>query len=86
MILDVGSVRQGDPYEEIEKLVPYAATWQIKEMVWRGTKSEPIDLERLRAIIEKVGFRGFLPIEALGQGDPQAIVTAFLDKVKAAMA
>jgi sugar phosphate isomerase/epimerase len=84
VILDVGSVRQGDPYEEIEKLVPYAATWQIKEMVWRGTKSEPIDLERLRAIIQKVGFRGFTPIEALGQGDPAEIVTRFLERVRRA--
>jgi hypothetical protein len=38
----------------------------------------------VRKIIDKVGFRGFLPFEALGQGDP-AVVTAFLDKVRAAM-
>src|SRR5215471_15329304 len=58
VILDVGSVRQGDPYEEIEKLVPYAATWQIKEQVWRGKTPEPIDLNKVRAIIDRVGFRG----------------------------
>src|SRR5205814_3282053 len=61
VILDVGSLRQGDPYEEIEKLLPYACTWQIKESVWYGQKSTPIDLARVRAIIGKVGFRGFLP-------------------------
>ena len=27
----------------------------------------PVDLPRLKAIIEKVGYRGFLPIEALGR-------------------
>ena len=70
----------------IEKLVPYACTWQIKENVWYGAKQTPIDLPRLRAIIEKVGYRGFLPIEALGQGDPATIVTAFLEKVRKAMA
>jgi sugar phosphate isomerase/epimerase len=86
IILDVGSVRQGDPYAEIEKLVPYACTWQIKEQVWRGENAEPIDLAKLRGIIEKRGYRGFLPIEALGQGDQRAIVTAFLDKVKRAFA
>jgi sugar phosphate isomerase/epimerase len=84
VILDVGSVRQGDPYEEIERLVPYAATWQIKETVWRGKQSEPIDLARLRAIIDKVGYRGFTPIEALGQGDPAEIVTRFLERVRQA--
>jgi sugar phosphate isomerase/epimerase len=86
VILDVGSLRQGDPYEEIEKLLPYACTWQIKESVWYGRKSTPIDLARVRAIITKVGFRGFLPIEALGQGDPAVVVTSFLEKVRKAMA
>jgi len=85
VILDVGSLRQGDPYEEIEKLLPYACTWQIKENVWYGEKSTPIDLAKVRAIIDKVGFRGFLPIEALGQGDPAFVVTNFLEKVRKAM-
>ncbi len=86
VILDVGSLRQGDPYDEIEKLLPYACTWQVKENVWYGKKSVPIDLVRVRAIIEKVGFRGFLPIEALGRGDPDVVVTSFLEKVRKAMA
>ena len=67
MILDVGSLRQHDVYEEIEKLMPYACTWQIKEQVWYGEKAVPIDLPRLKAIVEKVGYHGFLPIEALGR-------------------
>jgi sugar phosphate isomerase/epimerase len=77
VILDVGSLRQGDPYAEIEKLLPYASNWQIKEHVWYGTKKEDIDLRRVRAIIDKVGYRGFTPIEALGEGDPAEVVTAF---------
>ncbi|HLH20153.1 MAG TPA: sugar phosphate isomerase/epimerase family protein [Bryobacteraceae bacterium] len=81
VILDVGSLRQGDPYEEIARLIPYACTWQIKETVWYGEKETPIDLPRLRALIEKTGYRGFLPIESLAPGDP----TAFLEKVRRAM-
>jgi len=86
VILDVGSLRQGDPYEEIERLLPYACTWQIKENVWYGAKSAPVDLARIRGIIDKIGFRGFLPIEAFGQGDPAVVVTNFLEKVRKAMA
>jgi sugar phosphate isomerase/epimerase len=86
VILDVGSLRQGDPYAEIERLLPYACTWQVKENVWYGEKPVPIDLARVKAIIDRVGFRGFLPIEALGQGEPAAVVTAFLEKVRLAMA
>lgn len=78
VILDVGSLRQGDPYEEIARLIPYACTWQIKETVWYGTKETPIDLPRLHGLIEKAGYRGFLPVESLAPGDP----TAFLEKVK----
>jgi sugar phosphate isomerase/epimerase len=84
VILDVGSLRQGDPYAEIEKLLPYASNWQIKEHVWYGTKQVPIDLPRIRAIIDKVGYRGFTPIEALGPGNPEEVVTAFLNKVRQA--
>ena len=86
VILDVGSLRQGDPYAEIEKLLPYASNWQVKEHVWYGTKKVEIDLPRIRKIIDKVGYRGFTPIEALGEGDPRAIVTAFLGKVRQAFA
>ena len=86
VILDVGSLRQGDPYAEIEKLLPYASNWQIKEHVWYGTKKVEIDLPLIRKIIDKVGYRGFTPIEALGEGDPATIVTAFLQKVRVAFA
>jgi sugar phosphate isomerase/epimerase len=86
VILDVGSLRQGDPYEEIERLLPYASNWQIKEHVWFGTRKVEIDLPRLRRIIDKVGYRGFAPIEALGEGDPETIVTAFLERVRSALA
>jgi sugar phosphate isomerase/epimerase len=83
-ILDVGSLRQGDPYAEIEKMVPYAVSWQVKETVWYGTKETPIDLKRLRSIIEKVGYRGVLPFEALGAGDPRPKITAFLEQIRTA--
>jgi sugar phosphate isomerase/epimerase len=88
VILDVGSLRQGDPYTEIEKLLPYSSNWQIKEHVWFGKKKVEIDLPRLRKIIDKVGYRGFLPVEALavGDGDPKAAVKAFLGQVRKAFA
>lgn len=71
VILDVGSLRVHDAYDEIEKLVPYASTWQVKEQVWFGDKAMPIDLPRLKAIIDRAEYRGFLPFEALGR-DPDA--------------
>ena len=83
-ILDIGSLRQGDPYAEIEKLVPYAVSWQIKEKVGRNNQEESTDLARIKAIIERSGYRGYVPFEALGAGDPKAIVAAFLEKIRVA--
>ncbi len=83
-ILDVGSVQTNEAYAEIEKLVPYAVSWQVKENVGYQGKQGPIDLKRLRAIIEKGGYRGVLPFEALGSGDPREKVAGFLEKIRTA--
>lgn len=83
-ILDVGSLQTNDAYAEIEKLVPYAVSWQVKENVGFQGKQGPIDLKRLRAIIEKTGYRGVLPFEALGAGDPKDRVADFLEKIRTA--
>ena len=84
VILDVGSLRHGDPYREIEKVVPYAVSWQIKEQVYYDDKATAIDLAKVKAIIDGAGYRGFLPIEALGGGDQRVKVAEFLKKVRAA--
>jgi sugar phosphate isomerase/epimerase len=86
IILDVGSLRQSEPYAEIEKLVPYAVSWQLKENVSYGAKATPIDLRRIKAIIDRAGYRGFLPIETLGPGDPKTKVKKFLAEVRVVFA
>lgn len=86
VMVDVGSLRVQDVYEEIDKLMPYATHWQIKEHVYFGEKAVPIDLGRLRAIIQKHGYRGFTPIEPLSVGESKAMVVAFLNQVRAAFA
>jgi sugar phosphate isomerase/epimerase len=84
-ILDIGSPRSGDPYAEIDKLVPYAVSWQIKEEVWRNDKAEPTDLAKIKALIDRHGYRGYVPFEALGgHEDARPRVTAFLTKIRAA--
>jgi sugar phosphate isomerase/epimerase len=79
-ILDIGSLRQGDTYAEIEKLVPYAVSWQLKEEITTGVKT---DLKKIKAIIDRAGYRGFLPIETLGQGDPKVKVAEFVAQIRA---
>jgi len=81
-ILDIGSLRQGDPYAEIEKLLPYAVSWQLKEKVGRGTVEEATDLQKVKAIIDRGGYRGYLPVETLGPGDPREKVAVFIEQAR----
>lgn len=83
--LDIGSLRTGDPYAEIAELAPYAYTWQIKENVYREQKMEKTDLNRIARILRESGYRGYLPIETLGTGDPKEKVPRFLEEVRSAL-
>ncbi len=85
LILDTGSYSQGDPYAEILKTIPYAVSWQIKELINMNGKEEPVDLKKLMALIKVSGYDGYLPIETLGPGDPKTKVSTFLAKVREAL-
>lgn len=84
VILDVGSLRQGDPYAEIEQLIPYAISWQLKENVAPGGKEQPTDMKRIKALIDAHGYRGWLPLETLGAGDPREKLARLLERVREA--
>jgi len=81
LMLDTGSVPGPDPYQEIEQLIPYAVTWQVKELVRTETGFEPLDIKRLIGILRKYDYRGFLPLETLGEGDPGLKVEALYRNV-----
>lgn len=85
LILDTGSYGGDDPYEEIQKTVPFAVSWQVKELINRNGTEEPVDLSKLMGIIKDSTYRGYLPIETLGPGDPFEKVPVFLAKVRAAL-
>ena len=84
--VDVGSLRTGDPYEEIARLAPFACTWQIKERLYRKGQEEKTDLRRVFAILREAGYRGYAPLETLGPGDPREKVRRFLDEARTALA
>jgi sugar phosphate isomerase/epimerase len=84
--VDVGSLRMGDPYADIAKLAPHAYTWQLKESLYRRNREEKTDVRAVARIIREAGYRGYVPIETLGPGDPREKVRRFLDEVRAAFA
>lgn len=83
--VDVGSLRTGDPYEEIARLAPHACTWQIKERLYRRGREEKADLRRVFAILREAGYRGYAPLETLGAGDPREKVRRFLAEARDAL-
>lgn len=85
LILDTGSYRVGDPYTEIEKTAGYAVNWQIKEKVYVNGKEVEVDMDKLIGVIKASGYKGYIPLETLGEGDPKIKITALLEKINASL-
>ena len=85
LILDVGSYRTGDPYQEIAQSIPYTVNWQLKENLFVNGVEQKTDLIRIMKIIQEKGYRGYIPLETLGEGDPKVKVPKFLKEISEAM-
>jgi sugar phosphate isomerase/epimerase len=83
--LDIGSFRTGDAYAEIAKAAPFAVTWQIKENIGLYGKEVKTDLRRIVQIVNEAGYRGYLPLETLGAGDPRVKLRRFYEEFHQAM-
>jgi len=84
--LDIGGFRTDDPYKDIEQALPNAINWQIKENVFSRDQEMPTDLRKLFGIIRNGGYRGYIPLETLGAGDPREKMPRFLARVREALA
>ncbi|GHB70138.1 sugar phosphate isomerase/epimerase family protein [Persicitalea jodogahamensis] len=82
--LDIGSLRAGDPYEEIAKLAPYAYTWQIKASVYRQGVEEKTDAKKIVKILRDADYRGYIPVETL-KSDPRIQLPLFLEEIRTAL-
>ncbi len=85
LILDIGSFRTGDPYREIAKAIPYAVNWQLKETLFVEGVEQKTDLDKLIKMIRESRYRGYLPLETLGDGDPKIKVPIFLNEIREAL-
>lgn len=81
LMLDIGSYHTADPYRDIASNVKYAITWQMKEKVFVNDKQVDTDYNKIIDIVRSCGFRGYLPLETLGEGDPYKKVEALFQKV-----
>jgi len=85
IILDIGSYRINEPFAEIEKSIRHAVNWQVKEKMFVNGRETDTDLNKLIGMIKASGYRGYLPIETLGEGDPKIKVKALFEKIQKAL-
>ena len=75
LILDCGSLPTANPYEDIEKLAPYANYWFIKEHVKTNGIKTPADLSKIAAIVKNQNYQGYVSFESLSEGNPKDIIS-----------
>ena len=81
LMLDIGCYRT-NPFAEIEQTIKHAVTWQVKEEMYIDNKVVKTDIGKLKSIISRSGYRGYLPIETLGEGDPKQKIARMFEEVK----
>lgn len=85
LMLDIGSYHTSDPYADIARTAKYAITWQMKEKVFVNETQVDTDFTKIVRIVKDCGYKGYLPLETLGEGDPKQKVEALFKKVKACL-
>lgn len=83
--LDIANFSTMNVYDEIDRVIRYAVNWQVKEFVTIQGKQTLPDYVRIMQIIKNHGYRGYLPLETLGEGDPKKKLPELKDKVETAI-
>ena len=74
--LDLGNFAD-DPYREFEELAPRTITTHAKLTSRFGQEQREIDYVRVRGILEKAGYSGYVSIEYEEEEDPNTAVPRF---------
>jgi len=82
LMLDIGSYHTSDPYRDIAANSKYAITWQMKEKVFVNETQVETDYNKIIEIVRQCGYKGYLPLETLGEGDPYTKVADLLKRVR----
>jgi sugar phosphate isomerase/epimerase len=82
LIMDTGGFRGGDAYSDIAQTINYAVNWQIKEKIFMNNVEMETDMPRLIDIIKKSCYKGYIPIETLGAGDPHEKIKTLMSKIR----
>jgi len=76
--LDTGNFRTKNPYEDLERLTPYAVVVQMKTEITReGMKAEEADLKRKFQMLRTANYRGYVVLEYEAAEDAKTAVPRY---------
>jgi sugar phosphate isomerase/epimerase len=82
LINDTGGFRNGDPYADTAETIKYTVNWQIKEKIFENNVETDTDIGKLIGIIKKSCYKGYIPIETLGMGDPHQKISKLMSEIR----
>lgn len=93
VLVDTGYFLVGDAYTEIDKVMPYAFNFLLKENIQRPNDPELIDLNKINIILKKYNYSGNVVIETIAPKrkaasagySPYQAVSNFYQQVKQAI-
>jgi sugar phosphate isomerase/epimerase len=79
--LDTGNYKT-DAYEELAMAAPLAVNVQVKSVITRNDGSrEPVDLARIRQILDNAGYKGWIVLEYEEQ-NPETEIPRWIERMK----
>jgi sugar phosphate isomerase/epimerase len=86
LLMDTGNFRTKDPYKEMERVAPYAVAVQCKtDLTPEGGKKQPMDYDRVVAILRQAKYSGYVALEYEAQEDPKTGVPKAIEQLRAAV-
>jgi sugar phosphate isomerase/epimerase len=79
---DSGNFRTEKPYDDLEKIAPFAVNAQVKVAMSPGGKKEPADMKRIVEILRHANYRGYLVLEYEEPEDPRVEIPKYLKTLR----
>jgi sugar phosphate isomerase/epimerase len=84
--LDTGNFYSATPYEDMERLAPYAVNVQFKvEINRRPGGKESTDFARVAGLLKRANYQGFVTLEYEAAEDPWQAVPRHLEHLRAVL-
>jgi sugar phosphate isomerase/epimerase len=86
LLMDTGNFSTKDPYQEMERVAPYAVTVQCKTELSVGGKREAMDYDRVVSILRAAKYSGYVALEYEAKEDPKTGAPKAIEQLHAAIA